>query len=83
MSILSPEKGNSPFSISQNFLTSRKLIEALLRKTNLQKEDTVLEIGAGKGHITKALAQKCRNVVSYEIDPALAFLQTPKGPHPP
>ena len=31
----------------------------------------VLEIGAGKGHITKALAQKCRNVVSYEIDPAL------------
>ena len=30
-----------------------------------------MEIGAGKGHITKALAQKCRNVVSYEIDPAL------------
>ena len=80
MSILSPEKGNSPFSISQNFLTSRKLIEAILRKTNLQKEDTVLEIGAGKGHITKALAQKCRNVVSYEIDPALYYTLKPALP---
>lgn len=57
-----------PYSISQNFLTSRKTIDRLLRKTTITKEDTVLEIGAGKGHITKALSNVCKNVITYEID---------------
>ena len=35
------------------------------------KNDTVLEIGAGKGHITKALSDACSKVISYEIDPHL------------
>ena len=58
-------------SISQNFLTSRKKIERLISKTTLSKNDTVLEIGAGKGHITKALSEKCRIVISYELDQIL------------
>lgn len=58
-------------SISQNFLTSRKTIERLISKTTLSKSDTVLEIGAGKGHITKALSEKCRFVISYELDQSL------------
>ena len=47
-------KGN-PYSISQNFLTDRRIIDRLLSKTDISHNDTVLEIGAGKGHITKAL----------------------------
>ena len=62
---------NLPFSISQNFLTSRKLIERLLHKTNINKNDIVLEIGAGKGHITKALTQRSKQVIAYEIDKKL------------
>ena len=58
-------------SISQNFLTSRKTIERLISKTTLSKSDTVLEIGAGKGHITKALSERCRTVISYELDQSL------------
>ena len=58
-------------SISQNFLTSRKTIERLISKTTLSEKDTVLEIGAGKGHITKALSEKCRTVISYELDQSL------------
>lgn len=42
--------GNLPFSVSQNFLTSRKTIDRLINKTDLSNKDTVLEIGAGKGH---------------------------------
>ena len=57
-----------PYSVSQNFLTSRTLINGLLKKTTISKEDTVLEIGAGKGHITKALSNACKTVISYEID---------------
>ena len=57
--------------ISQNFLTSRKTIDRLISKTTISKNDTVLEIGAGKGHITKALCERCRTVISYELDPTL------------
>lgn len=60
-----------PYSVSQNFLTSSATISRLIRKTDLSINDTVLEIGAGKGHITRALARQCGHVVSYEIDPKL------------
>lgn len=60
------------YSISQNFLTSRRVIDGLLRLTDISPADTVLEIGAGKGHITRALAEICGRVLTYEIDPALA-----------
>ena len=52
----------SNYSISQNFLPSRAVIERLLRKTTISRSDTVLEIGAGKGHITRALAQQSSRV---------------------
>ena len=60
------------YSISQNFLTSRRVIGGLLRLTDLSPADTVLEIGAGKGHITRALAETCGRVLTYEIDPELS-----------
>lgn len=62
---------NLPYSISQNFLTSRKTIEKLISKTDISITDTVLEVGAGKGHITKTLSDKCKTVISYEIDQKL------------
>lgn len=64
---MSEKNGKKPYSISQNFLTSRKIINRLISKTTISQNDTVLEIGAGKGHITKALSEKCK-VLSYEID---------------
>lgn len=64
---MSENKGN-PYGISQNFLTDRRIIERLLSRTDISDSDTVLEIGAGKGHITKALSKRSKTVVSYEID---------------
>lgn len=62
----------SEYSISQNFLTSARTICSLLARTDLSAADTVLEIGAGKGHITRVLAERCHRVLAYEVDPALA-----------
>ena len=56
------------YSASQNFLTSAKTIQKLLRNTSIGKDDYVIEIGAGKGHITKALVKACKCVCAYEID---------------
>ena len=68
------------YSISQNFLTGSRTIRQLLALTDLSPADTVLEIGAGKGHITRALAERCGRVLTYEIDPALAARLSGKLP---
>ena len=60
-----------PIGVSQNFLTSRALIERLLRLTNLCQTDRVWDIGAGKGHLTAALARRCAGVTAVEIDEVL------------
>jgi len=56
---------------SQNFLYNDKLVGQLIEKSNIQKEDTVIEIGPGKGIITKQLAKKCSKVCAIEYDPYL------------
>lgn len=61
-------KNALPYSVSQNFLTSRKLIEKLIKKAGITGEDIVVEIGAGKGHITRVLSDSCKTVITYEID---------------
>lgn len=58
-------------SKSQNFLTSRRLLERIVRKSTISHHDTVLEIGAGKGHLTEALCRKADYVYSVEIDKKL------------
>lgn len=70
-----------PYSVSQNFLTSSATISRLIQKTTLSRNDTVLEIGAGKGHITRALAQQCGHVICYEIDPKLYDRLLPMVPN--
>lgn len=55
-------------SDSQNFLTDRRLIQKIISFSNIGKEDTVLEIGTGKGHLTEALCHRSGCVRSVEID---------------
>ncbi len=63
--------GVLPLSVSQNNLTSRRLLQTILKKTALTAADTVLEIGAGKGHLTRALSERAGRVIAYELDPSL------------
>jgi len=67
-----------PLAISQNFLTSRRLIAHLVTLSQLDSLDHVLEIGAGKGHITKVLAATCRKVTAVELDNNLYHKLTAK-----
>ena len=52
----------------QNFISDRNLLDAIVADAGITQEDTVLEIGAGAGTLTAALAQAARQVVAYEID---------------
>ena len=56
---------------SQNFLHSARLVEKLVECSSIGREDTVYEIGPGKGIITRALARRAKAVVAIEADTGL------------
>lgn len=56
------------FSNSQNFITDTKLLYRIVNISSITKEDTVWEIGAGKGHLTQVLCHKAGFLYSVEID---------------
>lgn len=58
--------------LSQNFLRNPKLVEQLVADSSIGPDDTVLDIGAGSGGITRALAAKAKHVIAYEADERLA-----------
>ena len=55
--------------LDQHFLKNVRLALMLIGHSNLKRRDTVVEIGAGSGVITAALAKKCREVYAIEKDP--------------
>lgn len=52
----------------QNFLSDTNLLRAIVADAGVSDKSTVLEIGTGAGALTRALAEKAKRVVSYEID---------------
>jgi len=55
-------------SLGQNFLVNEDAALRIVEQLNLLPSDTVLEIGAGKGALTKHLLGKCKEVIAVEID---------------
>ena len=55
-------------SLGQNFLTDPGLRDAIAENAGLSPEDEVLEVGAGVGTLTVALAPRCGRVVAVELD---------------
>ena len=58
--------------LSQHFLRSPRLALMLIGHSNLKHRDTVVEIGAGSGVITSALARRVSHVYAIEPDHATA-----------
>lgn len=56
------------FRLDQNFLRSPKLALFLIGHSNIKKRDLVIDIGAGSGVITSALAKRCKKVIAVEKD---------------
>src|SRR5690625_2701351 len=53
---------------SQNFITSKYHIEKIMKQIDLNENDNIFEIGAGKGHVTIELVNRCNYVTAIEID---------------
>lgn len=52
----------------QNFLINDQIIKKIIKNADLDKNDVVLEIGAGLGNLTLALAKNCKKVIAVEPD---------------
>ncbi|MEX1028396.1 MAG: 16S rRNA (adenine(1518)-N(6)/adenine(1519)-N(6))-dimethyltransferase RsmA [Candidatus Paceibacterota bacterium] len=59
-------------SLGQHFLTSVGAIKRIVDAADIQEGETVLEIGPGRGVLTKALLEAGARVVAVEKDEALA-----------
>ncbi len=70
----SPDAGR-PFRpkkrLGQNFLVDPAISEKIISLSGFSPEDTVLEIGSGKGSLTLPLAEKVKHVLAVEKDAQL------------
>lgn len=57
--------------LGQHFLVDRNVLRRLIEAMELRAGEPALEVGAGVGTLTRALAAGGRTVVAVEIDPAL------------
>ncbi len=57
--------------LGQNFLVDPKLRDAIAEAAGTDRNDEVLEVGAGVGTLTIALAPRCRRLVAVELDASL------------
>jgi len=60
---LKPDK-----SLGQNFLVDESALAKIVAAAEISKEDSVLEIGAGLGSLSRHLARAARELVTIEID---------------
>ncbi|KAM7516184.1 hypothetical protein LguiA_005767 [Lonicera macranthoides] len=55
-------------SRGQHILTNPRVLDSIVRKSNINPTDTVLEIGPGTGNLTLKLLEVAKKVVAVEID---------------
>ncbi len=55
-------------SLGQNFLISEEIVNNIIEKAEVSKEDLVIEIGPGLGTLTKELLRNAGKVICIELD---------------
>ena len=66
--ILSKYKISANKKLGQNFLIDYNVINQIIDKSNIQKEDLVIEIGPGLGTLTAKLLEHAGKVIAIELD---------------
>ncbi len=64
-------KGKKPFArkrFGQHYLTDQSIIEQIIANSNLKNKDHVIEIGPGRGALTRPLAEQGVELTIVELD---------------
>src|SRR3989344_3881672 len=63
--------------LGQHFLTNQSAIKKIITALDLKADDTIIEIGPGRGALTFPLAEACQKlnckIIAIEKDPQLAY----------
>ena len=62
---------NNADEFDQHFLVDNDVLINFIKVCNISPVDTILEIGPGKGVVTKIVAKKAKKVIAIEIDERL------------
>ena len=54
--------------LGQVFLTDQNIIDKIIASSDLKNTDTILEIGPGRGTLTRAIAKHAKEVIAVETD---------------
>ena len=65
---LTAKKFRAKKRLGQNFLVDANCIEKIIEVSDIQPSDTVLEIGAGLGFVTRELVSRAKRVIAVELD---------------
>lgn len=57
------------YQYAQHFLASPRTVAELIGHSNIRKNDTVVDLGAGSGVIASVLARRAKNVIAVEMEP--------------
>jgi len=57
--------------LGQNFMVNSDLLQRMISYASINREDVVLEVGAGLGFLTHLLSQRSKKVIAVEVDPRL------------
>jgi 16S rRNA (adenine1518-N6/adenine1519-N6)-dimethyltransferase len=57
--------------LGQSFLEDRNAINKIIRISNIQEDDIIVEIGAGVGLMTESIAKQAKKVIALDIDPRM------------
>lgn len=66
---------------SQNFLIDKNIVKKILLCADVKENETILEIGPGKGALTQELCNRSKNVYAVEKDPDLIPFLKENFPH--
>ena len=68
---LSENNFNFKKNFGQNFIIDENIINSIIKKSEIDKNTLVIEIGPGAGSLTYKLCENAKNVLCYEIDTTL------------
>ncbi len=71
LKLLQSRNFNFKKNFGQNFIVDENIIKAIIDKSDIDEDTTILEIGPGAGSLTYYLAQYADKVLCYEIDTTL------------
>ena len=70
-------------SLAQHFLVDRRVLGLILHESEAGPEDTIVEVGPGRGVLTRELIRTANRVIAIEVDSRLAGSLTRSLGNPP